>query len=104
MGGDVSTTQLATAIKPTAHVASATIAAARQPEPRGPGELPEENAEEPRFTWSTERGPFTPEQWQEMVSEAAYYCAERRGFEEGYELDDWLEAEAEIRESIGLIL
>ena len=43
-------------------------------------------------------------QWQEMVSEAAYYRAERRGFAEGYELDDWLEAEAEIRESMGLIV
>ncbi len=31
-----------------------------------------------------------------MVSEAAYYRAQRRGFEPGYELEDWLAAEAEI--------
>jgi len=32
----------------------------------------------------------------EMVAVAAYYCGERRGFEPGGELDDWLHAEAEI--------
>ncbi|GMV56629.1 MAG: hypothetical protein AMXMBFR6_24340 [Betaproteobacteria bacterium] len=30
------------------------------------------------------------------IAEAAYYLAERRGFCEGSELDDWLCAEAEI--------
>ena len=33
---------------------------------------------------------------QRMISEAAYYRAERRGFAPGSELDDWLAAEAEI--------
>ena len=31
-----------------------------------------------------------------MIAEAAYYIAERRGFEPGAELDDWLDAESEI--------
>jgi hypothetical protein len=31
-----------------------------------------------------------------MVAINAYYRAEKRGFEDGYELDDWLEAEREI--------
>jgi len=31
-----------------------------------------------------------------MVGEAAYYLAERRGFEEGYEVEDWLQAEADV--------
>ena len=31
-----------------------------------------------------------------MTAEAAYYRAERRGFEPGHELDDWIAAEAEI--------
>jgi hypothetical protein len=31
-----------------------------------------------------------------LVAEAAYYKAERRGFEPGYEMTDWLEAEREI--------
>lgn len=31
-----------------------------------------------------------------MIAEAAYYRAEKRGFAEGSELDDWLRAEFEI--------
>ena len=31
-----------------------------------------------------------------MVATAAYYLAERRGFEPGHELEDWLAAEAEV--------
>lgn len=41
--------------------------------------------------------PFTgPEQRAALIAEAAYYRAERRGFEPGHETDDWLAAEAEI--------
>jgi RNA 3'-terminal phosphate cyclase len=31
-----------------------------------------------------------------QIAEAAYYKAERRGFEPGYEMTDWLEAEREL--------
>lgn len=31
-----------------------------------------------------------------MVAEAAYYRAERRGFLPGWEMEDWLSAEAEV--------
>ena len=34
------------------------------------------------------------------IAEAAYFCAERRGFEPGHELEDWLAGEAEIREQL----
>ena len=34
--------------------------------------------------------------FREMVAVNAYYRAEKRGFENGYELEDWLEAEQEI--------
>jgi len=33
---------------------------------------------------------------QHMIAEAAYYRAEHRGFQPGYELEDWLAAEAEV--------
>ncbi|MBS4098816.1 MAG: DUF2934 domain-containing protein [Sulfuricella sp.] len=33
---------------------------------------------------------------RQMIAEAAYYYAERRGFAEGGDLDDWLQAEAQI--------
>ena len=32
------------------------------------------------------------------VAEAAYYLAEHRGFEPGHELEDWLEAERQIKD------
>lgn len=39
---------------------------------------------------------IAPERRRVMVAEAAYFFAERRGFEPGYELDDWLAAEGQI--------
>jgi len=35
-----------------------------------------------------------------MIAEAAYYHAEARGFEGGHDMDDWLEAEAEIDQTL----
>lgn len=32
------------------------------------------------------------------IAEAAYFRAQKRGFEPGHELDDWLAAEAELSE------
>jgi hypothetical protein len=32
-----------------------------------------------------------------MIAEAAYYRAQEREFAPGHELEDWLEAEAELR-------
>jgi hypothetical protein len=37
-----------------------------------------------------------PERRGVMIAEAAYYRAERRCFEPGHELEDWLAAEGEI--------
>jgi hypothetical protein len=45
------------------------------------------------ITWS-------PEQRQTMISEAAYFMAEHRGFESGHELQDWLFAENQIDAAI----
>ncbi|HMV54330.1 MAG TPA: DUF2934 domain-containing protein [Rhodocyclaceae bacterium] len=33
---------------------------------------------------------------QQRIATAAYYKAETRGFEPGLEMDDWLQAEAEV--------
>ena len=35
-------------------------------------------------------------EFREMVSVNAFYRAEKRGFEHGHEMNDWLEAELEI--------
>lgn len=37
------------------------------------------------------------EELKEAIAAAAYYKAEKRGFEPGHELLDWLEAEAEVK-------
>lgn len=33
---------------------------------------------------------------EQMIAEAAYYHAERRGFAPGNEMSDWLQAEADV--------
>ena len=35
-----------------------------------------------------------------LISEAAYYKSEKRGFTSGHEVEDWLEAEKEIKSYI----
>jgi len=37
----------------------------------------------------------------DMIATAAYYCAEQRHFEPGYELEDWLTAERQIKAMYG---
>jgi len=37
------------------------------------------------------------EKLQKMIGERAYSKAEKRGFASGHELEDWLEAEAEVK-------
>jgi len=43
---------------------------------------------------------FDEEQRHRMIEEAAYFFAEHRGFCEGFELDDWLAAEAEVNQKL----
>lgn len=38
----------------------------------------------------------TTDQLRAMITDAAYYLAEKRGFISGHELEDWLKAEMEI--------
>ena len=42
------------------------------------------------------RGDVSPEEMRKLISEAAYYRAKQRGFEPGHELEDWIQAEAEV--------
>jgi DUF2934 family protein len=44
-----------------------------------------------------QQAPEPPDERARRVAEAAYYIAERRNFEPGHELEDWLEAEAALR-------
>jgi hypothetical protein len=60
----------------------------------GPKAAPKTSAEKPS-------PPMSHDELQRLVAEAAYFRAQRRGFEPGYELQDWVEAEAEVRRLIG---
>jgi Protein of unknown function (DUF2934) len=40
--------------------------------------------------------PMTAEIRQTMIAQAAYYIAERRGFESGHDVEDWLLAEKQV--------
>ncbi len=39
---------------------------------------------------------ITPASRRELIARAAYYLAEKRHFESGCEMQDWIEAEAEV--------
>lgn len=43
-----------------------------------------------------------PEDRQRLIAKAAYFRAERRNFEPGHELEDWLAAESEVDRSVRL--
>lgn len=49
-----------------------------------------------RGTGTAKAVPPSPEDRRQLIAQAAYFIAERRGFASGSELDDWLQAEAEI--------
>ena len=44
---------------------------------------------------------LSPEERRRLIAETAYFIAERRGFAAGWELDDWLQAEAEVNRRLG---
>ena len=41
-----------------------------------------------------------PDEIERMISEAAYYLAEKRNFESGFEQEDWETAKAEVLEKL----
>ena len=44
---------------------------------------------------------FSMQERERLVAQAAYFRAEKRGFAPGCELQDWIEAEAEVLRLIG---
>jgi len=66
------------------------------------------NASEPKFTPGSRqplevsaRAKVSPDEIKRLIAEAAYYRAKERGFKPGYELEDWVQAEAEVRQRLG---
>lgn len=50
---------------------------------------------------SNARAEVSPEELRKLISDAAYFRAKQRGFAPGYELEDWIQAEAEVMSRIG---
>ena len=46
------------------------------------------------------RAQVSPDEIRRLIAEAAYFRAKERGFEPGYELEDWVQAEAEVRQRL----
>ncbi|HYN11551.1 MAG TPA: DUF2934 domain-containing protein [Burkholderiales bacterium] len=64
-----------------------------------PPDRPKARKVEP-FTGNA-RAQMSAEELKKLVAEAAYHRAKERGFAPGYELQDWIEAEAEVMVRIG---
>ena len=45
---------------------------------------------------------MSPEMRRGIIAQAAYFRAQRRDFEPGHEVDDWLAAEAEVDSALTL--
>lgn len=70
--------------------------AARKPAAKAPAQKPAGARPASARTRPGKAGSGASGDRQRFIAEAAYFRAERRGFAEGGDLDDWIEAEAEI--------
>jgi hypothetical protein len=56
----------------------------------------------PQTTFSgNAQAEVSPEELRKLILEAAYFRAKQRGFTPGFELEDWIQAEAEVMSRIG---
>lgn len=86
---------------PTLHVATSRRASRKVPVPVTPhvGDAEADTAWKPE-PLATQGRMIDPDARQMMIAEAAFYLAEKRGFTPGGELQDWLDAEAQIETSL----
>jgi len=78
---------------PAARAASSPTTAALESRATGAPKVDSKSTSIPRARTADER--------RRMICEAAYYLAERRGFQPGHELKDWLSAECQIDAALG---
>lgn len=97
------TTKKPAAVKASAPAAASAKPAAKKAPAKPAAAKPAAKAVSTKVTANKPKAPklkVTPEQRHFMIAEAAYFRAERRGFEGGYEWQDWMDAEAEIERMI----
>jgi hypothetical protein len=73
---------------------------AAKKERRAPAKAPKTAKTQTAFSGNA-RADLSPDEVRKLVSEAAYYRAKQRGFTPGHEMEDWIQAEAEVLRRIG---
>ncbi len=68
------------------------------PAPRERRATPRKPAAKPAQT--SAKVQVSPDEIKRLTAEAAYFRAQERGFAPGYELEDWVQAEAEVRQRL----
>ena len=71
---------------------------ARKPTKAAP-DTPEVRSPERETSGNTERQ-LSPEEVYNLIAESAYFKAKARGFAPGHEVQDWIEAEQEVRQRL----
>ena len=72
------------------------MAKAKTPRPAPKGRSARTAPDAPK-TGGNVRAELSPEEVYRLIQEAAYFKAKERGFAPGGEVQDWIEAEAEVR-------
>ncbi len=85
---------------PSTHMRPAKAKAATKLPPRSLIATPRPGKEAGVEPQRTVKALSSEERWR-LIAQAAYYRAEKRGFAPGGELQDWVEAEAEVQRMIG---
>lgn len=68
---------------------------------RAPAKTPAKTTAKPQSFAGNARVDLSPDELRKLISEAAYYRAKQRGFAPGHELEDWVQAEAEVMGRVG---
>jgi hypothetical protein len=85
---------MATKIKSKASAALALHSEPKHPHAVSILETPDEGPDQPLVEGA--RDEVDPDLRHRMISEAAYYRYVERGYFDGYELDDWLQSQADL--------
>ena len=64
--------------------------------PATPAKTATKTTARPQSFTGNARADISPDELRKLISEAAYYRAKQRGFAPGHELEDWIQAEAEV--------
>ena len=72
------------------------------PERQAPAKAPKTRTTKAQASFGAHaRAEVSAEEVRKLIAEAAYYRAKKRGFTPGHEVEDWVQAEAEVLRRIG---